>query len=160
MLIAGCGMQNSEKNLSEDLFLTAQQATSCISKLDMACLNEMSAKEIEPVGGSLKCQAKTAYYYIKKYHNQSVGNLKYLRDTAFDELGRLRYTVPIFQGFDSLTGAKNVRIEIFIGPLDVYGANKISDLQVISDLDVDYRDMLYRQNRLRDMDDLISDLNR
>ncbi|MNU14667.1 hypothetical protein D3C71_27840 [compost metagenome] len=144
--------------LSDDqrMFNTVNRVTYCVSELNYDCIDKLSAYDLSNNGnGGVKSQMKKAYYDMKKYHNNKVDSLIFKRDTVYDNLGRLKFTVYLFDGFDSLTGVTHSELQIFVGPKDMYSLDKISDLQYVDEIDVKYREYLLKQGKLLETDELL-----
>ncbi len=97
----------------------------------------------------------TYYYLLSKYHNNNLSHMKWETDNTLDELGRIKYETLIFDGFDSLTGFKNVRLNLFFGPPDIVPFDSLSGIEFSIEVDSDYRRQLRLQNKLPKTQDLL-----
>ena len=95
------------------------------------------------------------YYLIQKYHDGKIDSLDWTSDLHIDLANRLTYDVIVFEGFDSLTGYKQVMMRYYFWKPQ-YGAVKaIAGYSLIFDVDYDYRAMLNRQGKLPDSEVLL-----
>lgn len=152
LLFSSCHAQESD---SEKIFNTINRVTYCVNKLDTACVFNFLNKGAIQSGSNTNYDIKYAYYFMKKYHDNKIDSLKYTRDSAYDDLGRMKFSVHLFNGFDTLTGITKADLNIYIGPKQLFGFESITGLELETDLDLNYRDKLYKENALLEIDEIL-----
>lgn len=103
---------------------------------------------------TIKHNVSYIYYIIKKYKN--IKELKWTADSQLDHLHRIKYTIPLFIGFDSLTGIKKVNIYLYMGPSEIIPYDKLSGFETEIQLDSKYRRQLRLEGKqVMDIEDIV-----
>ena len=76
-----------------------------------------------------------------------------------DNLGRAKYSISLFNGFDSITGFKDFAWILYLRPSQIIPYDKLSGFEVEIDFDVDYRRLLREEGKLLDIEEIVDNLN-
>lgn len=165
VLAFGCSTQNqvSETNYDSTINNTINKSIVAINQNDAPLLisyfghaypeDLISLKMIQP-------KVTRFYYLISKYHDNDLKSLEWTTDSSIDQLGRMKYVIPIFKGFDSLTGIKSAQLNLFVGPPEIIPFDSLSGVEFEIQVDADYRGELLNQGKLLETEDLLRYLER
>jgi hypothetical protein len=113
-----------------------------------------------PSDEQLKLDLETMYYLLAKYHANNIDSLEWSTDNKHDNLSRLRVVIPIFDGFDSLSGITKATLNLYFGPEEIVPLAYISGYDQDIQVDAVYRGELMKQGKLPDNAALIESLKK
>ncbi len=109
---------------------------------------------------SIKYDVKYMYYILTKYLNNNIEHLEWSTDGTIDNLGRTKFIIPLYKGFDSLTGCKYVVLNLYLGPEEIISLDKLSGFEPEIEVDSDYRSKLREGGNLLDIDKILEGINK
>ena len=98
------------------------------------------------------------YYMLAKYHGNNTEKLRWETDGVLDAVWRRRYTIPLYEGFDSLTGIKQAALNLYVGPPEIIPLNELSGFKLDVEVDPEYRGKLLEEGKLLDIEEIVEDL--
>jgi len=128
---------------------TIEKALHAIERHDYRAIRSLIGTELISDTSMFGIVAKVnkVSYFLDKYHRGSVKGLEIKHDTVTDDLGRDVYIIPVYAGYDSVTGLSNVRIILNVGPFSLFPPDKLTGFAVERDVDVQRRSFL-RDNEI------------
>lgn len=109
---------------------------------------------------SEKIDVEDMYYILAKYHQNKIDSLKWSTDNKIDELSRIKYVIPLFDGFDSLTGLEKASLNLYFGPPQMVSYDKLSGFEYEKEVNSVYRGKLLDQGKLLDHEDVLKTLKK
>ncbi len=100
----------------------------------------------------------SAYYMLVKYHGNKTEKLRWKTDRVLDAVWRRKYTIPLYEGFDSLTGIKQAALNLYVGPPEIIPLNELSGFELDVEVDPQYRRKLREEGKLLDIEEIVEGL--
>lgn len=90
----------------------------------------------------IKTRVCRVYYFLTKFHHNKYNSLNFFSDYKLDVLARIKFAIPLFIGFDPLTGVKSATLNLYFGSPQIIIFNKLSGFELEKEVDVEYRGKL------------------
>lgn len=108
----------------------------------------------------IRFEVNHLYYLYSKYIDGNSEYLEWYSDGKVDDLGRVKFSIPFYEGFDSATGIQQAILNIYLGSAGIIPMDKLSGIEVESKVDVAYRGKLLEEGKLLDIEELLEDLDK
>lgn len=138
---------------------TIRGTVESINKNDyIAVVNKIGVEHLIRDTFGIKMEVLKTYYILTKYFNNQIDQLKWETDGQPDNLGRVKYSMQLFNGFDSTTGYKDFKLNLYFGPPEIIPYDKLSNFEIDVEMDVSYRRFLREKGRLLNIVEIVNRL--